>query len=147
MGHCILQVCVQIELELRVAKCRDNPRGFFEQCFSLLLKQIFGYNTSSSWLSACTKASSSFYLKVHLKVVAIASKLFLQGGLETDAKALVALLAPGGKLMAAMQSADAEGLIKFEFPQERLPTHTQQLMRLEAGRCAPYCCSCCLCHM
>ena len=30
--------------------CRDNYRGFFGQCFSQLLKQIFGYD-GSSWLN------------------------------------------------------------------------------------------------
>jgi hypothetical protein len=30
-----------------------------------------------------------------------------------------------GKLFAAMHSVDADGLIKFMFPAERLPSHTQ----------------------
>lgn len=35
--------------------CRDNLRGFFEQSFSLLLKQIFGFD-GSSWLNIIAKA-------------------------------------------------------------------------------------------
>lgn len=35
--------------------CRDNYRGFFEQCFSQLLKQIFGYD-GSSWLDQVAQA-------------------------------------------------------------------------------------------
>ena len=57
-----------------------------------------------------------------------------QGGSDADAKALVGLLSPSGQLFQAMHSADADGLIKFEFPLNRLPTHTQQLIRLAAGR-------------
>ena len=32
---------------------------------------------------------------------------------------------PAGKLFAAMHSVDADGLIQFVFPAERLPSHTQ----------------------
>jgi hypothetical protein len=32
-----------------MAPCRDDYRGFFEQCFAQLLKHIFGYD-GSSWL-------------------------------------------------------------------------------------------------
>ena len=38
---------------------------------------------------------------------------------DDDAKALVALLHPQGKLFAAMQRADAEQLIRYIFPVER----------------------------
>ena len=58
----------------------------------------------------------------------------LQAGQDSDAKALVALFAPQGKLFQAIQVADADRLIHFEFPINRLPTHTQQLMCLESGR-------------
>ena len=37
---------------------RDNYRGFFEQCFSNLLKQIFGYD-GSSWLNAIAQVPLS----------------------------------------------------------------------------------------
>ena len=37
---------------------RDNLRGFFEQCFSLLLKQAFGYE-GSSWLNSIAKVMHS----------------------------------------------------------------------------------------
>ncbi|KAK9815560.1 hypothetical protein WJX72_005838 [[Myrmecia] bisecta] len=104
----IAKACQAVEGCLDVN--RDNLRGFFEQCFSLLLKQIFGYD-GSSWLTSVGKS-----------------------GREADAKALVDLLSPAGKLFNAMQSADADGLIKFMFPLERLPTHTQILLGIEAGR-------------
>lgn len=81
--------------------CRDQLRGFFEQCFLLLLKRIFGYD-GSSWLSTVAKK-----------------------GDKQEFDALVKLLSPSGKLFSAMRSADAEELIKFKFPLERLPTHTQ----------------------
>ena len=35
--------------------CRDNLRGFFEQCFSLVLKQVFGFD-GFSWLNIIAKA-------------------------------------------------------------------------------------------
>lgn len=57
-----------------------------------------------------------------------------QGASEADAQALEALLSPQGLLFRAMLSADAEGLINFMFPLERLPTRTQLLLRSELGR-------------
>lgn len=48
-----------------------------------------------------------------------------QGGKEADAKALLKLLSPTGVLFSACYAADADGLIRFVFPNERLPTHTQ----------------------
>lgn len=58
----------------------------------------------------------------------------LQSGEEANAQALEGLLSPHGKLFRAMQSADADGLIRFMFPIERLPTHTQLLLASEGGR-------------
>jgi len=58
----------------------------------------------------------------------------LQSGEEANAQALEGLLSPHGKLFRAMQSADADGLIRFMFPLERLPTHTQLLLASEGGR-------------
>ena len=49
-------------------------------------------------------------------------------------QAVERLLAPSGKLFRAMHSADADGLIKFVFPLERLPTHTQLLLTSDASR-------------
>lgn len=57
--------------------------------------------------------------------------------MEADAKAMVELLSPGGRLFSAMFSADMDSLVKFIFPLERLPTHTQLLLSSESGRCAP----------
>uniref|UniRef100_A0A7S2VW20 Uncharacterized protein n=1 Tax=Chlamydomonas chlamydogama TaxID=225041 RepID=A0A7S2VW20_9CHLO len=55
-------------------------------------------------------------------------------GKEEDAKALVNLLSPQGKLFHAMHSADADKLIQYIFPVERLPAHTQELLKTFAGR-------------
>ena len=38
-----------------------------------------------------------------------------------------------GKLFAAMHSVDADGLIKFVFPAERLPSHTQAWLPVAIG--------------
>ena len=48
--------------------------------------------------------------------------------------ALEGLLSPKGLLFKAMLSADAEGLINFIFPLERLPIRTQLLLRSAPGR-------------
>lgn len=48
--------------------------------------------------------------------------------------ALEGLLSPKGVLFKAMLSADAEGLINFIFPLERLPIRTQLLLRSVPGR-------------
>ncbi len=54
-------------------------------------------------------------------------RLVQQGGREVDIKALLDLLSPTGRLFREMQRADADELIQFMFPVERLPTHTQVL--------------------
>ena len=36
-------------VQRRRLPCRDNHRGFFEQCFAQILKHIFGYD-GSTWL-------------------------------------------------------------------------------------------------
>ena len=59
-----------------------------------------------------------------------------QGAAEADTRALLALLAPDGKLFSAMHSADSDNIVQFSFPLERLPTHTQLLLASQAGRCA-----------
>lgn len=70
----------------------------------------------------------------------------LQVGEEANARALEGLLSPNGKLFRAMHSADADGLIKFIFPLERLPTHTQLLLASEAGRCLSKALLLCTCY-
>eukprot|EP00798_Chlamydomonas_sp_ICE-L_P029152 gene29154-32373_t len=106
----IRKVCLAVED--CIVNNRDNLRGFFDKCFPSLLKRVFGYDDfETSWLNLVTKP-----------------------GKEEDARALVALLSPKGKLFAAMQSADADQLIQFIFPVERLPAHTQELLRRVAGR-------------
>ena len=39
-----------------------------------------------------------------------------------------------GKLFAAMERADADRLVQYIFPPERLPAHTQELLKDAAGR-------------
>ncbi|KAJ9510102.1 hypothetical protein QJQ45_015584 [Haematococcus lacustris] len=91
---------------------RDNLRSFFDKCFPVLLKRIFGYDDAeASWLNLVSKA-----------------------GRADDARALLQLLSPRGRLLTCMFSADAEQLIKFMFPVERLPPHTQVLLSSPAGR-------------
>ncbi len=58
----------------------------------------------------------------------------MQGASEADAQALEGLLSPQGLLFKAMLNADAESLINFIFPLERLPTRTQLLLRSAPGR-------------
>lgn len=50
MGVLCALWCAESVLTLDMHCDRDNYRGFFEQCFSNLLKQIFGYD-GSSWLN------------------------------------------------------------------------------------------------
>ena len=54
MNNCHL-ACLPLQADLRA--CRDNYRGFFEQCFAQLLKHIFGYD-GSSWLDQAAQACS-----------------------------------------------------------------------------------------
>ena len=132
--------------------CRDNLRGFFEQCFSLVLKQVFGFD-GFSWLNIiakackpCSAAVSAMSLACGLSLCPWSQatrsagsqtwRMVKQGAAEADTHALVSLLAPDGKLFSAMHSADSDGIIQFSFPLERLPTHTQLLLASQAGRCA-----------
>ncbi|GLI62983.1 hypothetical protein VaNZ11_005840 [Volvox africanus] len=93
-----------------LANNRDNLRGFFDKPFSNLLRHIFGYgDADASWLNIVSK------------------------GHEGDARALVNLLAPDGKLFAAMAQADSDRLVEYIFPTERLPAHTQELLKEPQG--------------
>ncbi|KAK9861773.1 hypothetical protein WJX84_002738 [Apatococcus fuscideae] len=104
----IAQACQAIDSCLDAN--RDNLRGFFVQCFPALLKQLFGYD-GSSWLTTASKNQN-----------------------DQDAKAIISLLAPDGRLLRAMYSADMDSLVMFNFPLERLPTYTQVLLDSDAGR-------------
>ena len=88
---------------------RDNLRGFFEQCFAPLVARIFGYS-GASWLGQVARS-----------------------GKEADARALSRLLSPSGPLFTAVYNADADGSIRFHFPRQRLPAHTQMLLAAPAG--------------
>jgi len=105
----VAKACAGVQTCLGANK--DNLRGFFEQCFPLLLTKIFGYGGGSvSWLSAVA-----------------------QPGKEHDAAMLVQLLSPKGVLLSAMHSADSDHIIRFILPRERLPSRTQLLLRSEEG--------------
>ncbi|GLC41058.1 hypothetical protein PLESTB_000948000 [Pleodorina starrii] len=104
----IRKTCLAVEECL--ANNRDNLRGFFDKPFSNLLKRVFGYGDfEASWLNIVTK------------------------GRDADARALVDLLAPDGKLFAAMAQADSDHLVQYIFPTERLPAHTQELLKEPNG--------------
>ena len=52
----VAQVCQAID---ECISCNwDNLRGFFELCFPLLVKNLFGYD-GPSWLSAVAQVSAS----------------------------------------------------------------------------------------
>lgn len=90
---------------------KDNLRGFFEYCFPLLIKKIFGYDDrEASWLFTVATESRA-----------------------DDFNAVIQLLAPDGPLFTALHAADADAIIQFLFPPERLPAHTQELLRVPAG--------------
>ncbi|KAG2439532.1 hypothetical protein HXX76_004885 [Chlamydomonas incerta] len=104
----VRKTCLAVEECL--ATNRDNLRGFFEKSFPNLLKRVFGYGDfEASWLNIVTK------------------------GRDADARALVDLLAPDGKLFAAMAQADNDRLVQYIFPTERLPAHTQELLKEPGG--------------
>eukprot|EP00201_Polytomella_parva_P024177 CAMPEP_0175043082 /NCGR_PEP_ID=MMETSP0052_2-20121109/2961_1 /TAXON_ID=51329 ORGANISM="Polytomella parva, Strain SAG 63-3" /NCGR_SAMPLE_ID=MMETSP0052_2 /ASSEMBLY_ACC=CAM_ASM_000194 /LENGTH=1055 /DNA_ID=CAMNT_0016306045 /DNA_START=154 /DNA_END=3317 /DNA_ORIENTATION=+ len=107
----IRKTCSSIE-QLLVSN-RDNLAPFFRECFPRLLQKIFGYGNSNeiSWINSSIKS-----------------------GNDVDAYALLDFLSPQGPLMSAISSVDAEKLVKFLFPLERLPSHTQELLKSGVGR-------------
>ena len=63
----------------------------------------------------------------------------MQGMPESDVHALERLLSPSGALFKALLSADADGLINFIFPLERLPIRAPSCccaLRLAGGSLA-----------
>ena len=87
---------------------RDNLRGFFAACYQTLLWQIFNFDDGANgWLQS---ASS---------------------GNERDAWLLLDFLSPDGQFMKAVLAADADGLMQFAFPLERLPERTQRMLRVD----------------
>ena len=87
---------------------RDNLRGFFAACYQTLLWQIFNFDDGANgWLQS---ASS---------------------GTERDAWLLLDFLSPNGQFMKAVLAADADGLMQFAFPLERLPERTQRMLRAD----------------
>ena len=85
---------------------RDNLRGFFSNCYQTLLWQIFNFDDGASgWLQSVSSGS------------------------EREASILLDFLSPKGALIKAVFAADADGLMQFAFPIERLPERTQRLLR------------------
>jgi hypothetical protein len=55
----------------------------------------------------------------------------VSAGNEKDAWLLLEFLSPKGHLMKAVLAADADGLMQFAFPLERLPVRTQRLLQTD----------------
>ena len=90
---------------------RDDLRGFFSTCYQTLLWQIFNFDDSASgWLQSVST------------------------GNDKEAWILLDFLSPKGQLMKAVLAADADGLMQFAFPLERLPVRTQRLLQVDPGR-------------
>ena len=53
---------------------------------------------------------------------------------DGDAKALMRLMSPQGRLFSAIYNADSDGTIKFHFPRQRLPAYTQMLLENVQGK-------------
>lgn len=87
---------------------RDNLRGFFAACYQTLLWQIFNFDDGANgWLQS------------------------VSSGNERDAWLLLDFLSPHGQFMKAVLAADADGLMQFAFPLERLPERTQRMLQTD----------------
>jgi hypothetical protein len=143
---------------------RDNLRGFFEYCFPVLLKRVFGYDdVEASWLNAVTKAGREDDARSLMRLLSPQGAFEERGEgcfrpaacctLPADASMArgdpctvtspnlaptthAPLNAPNqtGALSSAMRAADADRLIHFLFPPERLPAHTQEMLQSAGGR-------------
>lgn len=80
------QACAAVERCLLVN--RDNLRAFFEACFPVLLRNVFGLE-GVAWLAVAARP-----------------------GRTADAAALLRLFSPAGPLMAAVADADAERAVR-----------------------------------
>lgn len=94
-----------------LAVLEENPedlRGFFSTCYQPLLWQIFNFDDGASgWLQSVST------------------------GNDREAWTLLDFLSPKGPLMKAVLAADADGLMHFAFPLERLPVRTQRLLQTD----------------
>jgi len=91
---------------------RDSLREFFRTCYQTLLWQIFNFDDGASgWLQSVSAG----------------------GGNDAEAGILIDFLSPKGLLMKAVLAADADGLMQFAFPVERLPVRTQRLLAADPG--------------
>lgn len=92
---------------------RDNLRGFFSACYQPLLWQIFNFDDSASgWLQSVSNGREGRTA-------------------EREASMLLDFLSPTGPLMKAVLAADADGLMQFAFPLERLPVRTQRRLQTD----------------
>jgi hypothetical protein len=102
---------VVAEAEAALDANRDALTAFWtsDKLFQKLLKRAYGYDNDASWLT-----------------------LVARQGREAEARAVLALLSPSGRLLAAAHAADARHAVQFLFPPERLPAHTQELLKSPA---------------
>jgi hypothetical protein len=92
---------------------RDNLRGFFSACYQPLLWSIFNFDDGASgWLQSVSAGRQD-------------------RNSEREAWMLIDLLSPTGPLMKAVLAADADGLMQFAFPLERLPVRTQRRLQTD----------------
>ena len=88
---------------------REDLRGFFSTCYQTLLWQIFNFDDGANgWLQSVSAERN-----------------------EKEAWILLDFLSPKGQLMKAVFAADADGLMQFAFPLERLPVRTQRLLQTD----------------
>ena len=93
---------------------RDNLRGFFSACYQPLLWGIFNFDDGASgWLRSVSAGHDR--------------------AAEREAGMLLDLLSPTGPLMKEVLAADADGLMQFAFPLERLPESTQRRLQTDPG--------------
>ena len=92
---------------------RDNLRGFFSACYQPLLWSIFNFDDGANgWLQSVSAGRQD-------------------RNSEREAWMLIDFLSPTGPLMKAVLAADADGLMQFAFPLERLPVRTQRRLQTD----------------
>ena len=96
-----------------VGEQQGQLRGFFSACYQPLLWQIFNFDDSASgWLQSVSNGREGRTA-------------------EREASMLLDFLSPTGPLMKAVLAADADGLMQFAFPLERLPVRTQRRLQTD----------------
>lgn len=93
---------------------RENLREFFSACFQPVLWRAFSFDgyASEGWFNA------AFH------------------GDEKRVREFLSFFSPESSFMRAMRAADADRLVQFAFPLERLPERTQRMLQTESGAAA-----------